>query len=146
MPLGSVYLSTEAHPIKVVNTDTAPSNNMRADEIAIETVKSGKVCAVVVVVLSIFCKKKCKLWSANPGNGKPSCQKAESANFLDEISRRPRSLSLKMRKGQLLEKLVPVLKKLELNSTKLELNCKKTCLDCAKMPDPSVSYGLKVKN
>jgi hypothetical protein len=38
------------------------------------------------------------------------------------------------------------LKKLELNCTNLELNSKKTHSDCAKMPDPSISSGLKVKN
>jgi hypothetical protein len=34
--------------------------------------------------------------------------------------------------------------KLELNSTNLKLKSKKT--DCAKKPDPSISFGLKVKN
>jgi hypothetical protein len=67
--LGSVYLSTEAHPIKV--NKTAPSNNMRADKIAIETAKTGKMTAVVAV-MSIYCKKKCKSQSANPGNKKCS--------------------------------------------------------------------------
>jgi hypothetical protein len=38
-PLGTVYLSTEPHLIKVTNT--APSKNMRADEITIETAKLG---------------------------------------------------------------------------------------------------------
>jgi hypothetical protein len=38
-------MSTEACPIKVGNT--APSKNMRADEIAVETVNTGKVTAVV---------------------------------------------------------------------------------------------------
>jgi hypothetical protein len=41
---------------------------------------------VVVTVMSIFCKKKCKLWSANPGNEKPFCQKVEIANFFEENS------------------------------------------------------------
>ncbi len=50
-PLGSVYLSTETHPIKVTNT--APSNNMRADEIAIETAKAGKVTAVVAIMSQV---------------------------------------------------------------------------------------------
>ncbi len=36
--------------------------------------------------------------------------------------------------------------KLELNHTNLELNSKKTRSDCAKMPDPSISSGLYVKN
>ncbi len=39
--LGTAYLSTEPCPIIVY--DTAPGNNMRADEIAIETAKTGKV-------------------------------------------------------------------------------------------------------
>ncbi len=57
-----------------------------------------------------------------------------------------RSLSQKLRKGWIPKKLVPKLKKLELNCTNLELNSKKTRSDHAKMPDPSVSSGLKVKN
>jgi hypothetical protein len=40
---------------------------MRADKIAIETTKTGKVTAVVAG-MSIFCKKKCNLQSANSGN------------------------------------------------------------------------------
>ncbi len=50
-------MSTEAHPMQVVNT--AHSKNMRADEIAIETAKIGEVTAVVTV-MSIFCRKRCK--------------------------------------------------------------------------------------
>ncbi len=50
-PLGSVYLSTDSRPIKVANT--ASSNNIRANKIAIETAKIGKV-TVVVAVISIF--------------------------------------------------------------------------------------------
>jgi hypothetical protein len=53
-PLGTIYLSTEPSPIKVTNT--APSETMMADEIAIETAITGKVTAVVVV-MSIFSKK-----------------------------------------------------------------------------------------
>ncbi len=41
---------------------------------------------------------------------------------------------------------MPKSKKVELNSTNLRLKNKKTHSDCAKKPDPSVSYGLKVKN
>jgi hypothetical protein len=48
-------LSTEARPIKVV--DTAYRKSTRADKIAIETAKMGKVTAVVVV-MSVFCRKK----------------------------------------------------------------------------------------
>ncbi len=51
-----------------------------------------------------------------------------------------------MRKGRIPKKLVPNLKKLEINSTNLELKSKKTRLDCANTPDPSISSGLKVKN
>jgi hypothetical protein len=47
-------LPTEPHPIKVAIT--ALSETMKADEIAIETAKTGKV-TVVVVVMSIFSKK-----------------------------------------------------------------------------------------
>ncbi len=46
----------------------------------------------------------------------------------------------------MLKKLVPLLKKIELNSINLRVNCKKSCLDCTQKPDPSVSYGIKVKN
>jgi hypothetical protein len=48
-------LSAEPHPIKAAAT--APSENKRADEIAIETTKTGKV-TVVVAVMSISVKKK----------------------------------------------------------------------------------------
>jgi hypothetical protein len=111
MPLGTVYSSTEPHPIKVV--DTAPGNNMRANEITIETAKTSKVTAVVAV-MSIFCKKKCNLWSANSGNKKLSCQKAESDNVLEENSCGLRNLSLKPRKGWLPKKVAPKSQKLEL--------------------------------
>ena len=84
--------------------------------------------------------------SANLGNETPSCQKAKRADFLEENSRGPRNLSQKLRKGQIPKKLVPKSKKLELNYTNFKLNSKKTCSDCTKMPDPSVSSGLNVKN
>jgi hypothetical protein len=100
----------------------------------------------VVMVMSIFSKIKYKLRSAKGGNEKPSCQKAESANFPEENTRRLRSLSQKLRKGRIPKKLALKLNKLELNCTSLELNSKKTCSDCTKMPDPSVSSVLKVKN
>jgi hypothetical protein len=96
--------------------------------------------------MSIFSEKRCKLRSANLGNEKPSYQKAERANFLEENTRGLRNLSQKLRKGRIPKKLVSKLKKLELNCTNLELNSKKTRSDCTKMPDPSVSSGLKVKN
>ncbi len=60
--------------------------------------------------------------------------------------RKPRNLSQKTRKGRILKKLVPKLKKLELNSTNSKPNCKKMHLDCTRKPNLSVSYGLKVKN
>ncbi len=113
-PSGTVYLSTKPRPIKVVNT--APSNNMRADEIANKTTKTGKVTAVVAVT-NIFCKKKCNLRCANSGNEKPSCQKLENANFPEENSCGLRNLYLITRKGRLPKKLAPTLKKLEINST-----------------------------
>jgi hypothetical protein len=47
-PLGTIYLSTEPHPIKVINT--TPSETTRANDIAIETAKTSKVTAVVIVM------------------------------------------------------------------------------------------------
>jgi hypothetical protein len=118
---------------------------MKADQILIETAKIGKV-TVVVVVMSIFSRKRCKLRSTNLGNEKPSGQKARRANFLEENTRGSRSPSEKSRKGQIPKKLASKLKKLELNCTSLKLNSKKTHSDCTKMPDPSISSGLYVKN
>jgi hypothetical protein len=54
---------------------------MRADEIVIDTAKIGKVTAVVVVMI-IFCSKRCKPRSANHGNKKPFCQKGGKYHFL----------------------------------------------------------------
>jgi hypothetical protein len=142
-PLGTICLSHKPCPIKVVNK--APSETTKVDEIAIETAKTGKVTAVVVV-MSIFSRKRCKLRSANLGNKKPSRQKAERADFPEENTCGSRSPSQKSRKGRIPKKLVSKSKKLELNRTNLELNSKKTCSDCAKTPDPSVSSGLYVKN
>ncbi len=107
-PLGTIYLSHKPGPIKVV--DIALSETMKADEIVSETAKTGKV-TVVVVVMSIFKKKRCKLRSTNLGNERPSCQKAERANFLEENTRGLRSLSQKLRKGWIPKKLAPKLKK-----------------------------------
>jgi hypothetical protein len=136
-------LSHKPRPIKVV--DTALSETTKADEIASKTAKAGKVTAVVAV-MSIFRKKRCELRSANLGNKKPSCQKAERANFTEEKNRGSRSLSQKLRKGRIPKKLVPKSKKLELNRTNLELNSKNTRSDRAKKPDPSISSGLYVKH
>ncbi len=91
-PLGTINLSIEPHPIKFV--DTAPSETTRANEIAIETAKTGKVTAVVTV-MSIFSKKRYKSRSTNIGDEKPSRLKAESANFLEENSHGLRNLSQK---------------------------------------------------
>ncbi len=96
--------------------------------------------------MSIFSRKRCKLRSANCRNEKPSCQKVESAYFLEENSCGSRSLSQKSRKGYIPKKLASKSKKLELNFTNLELNSKKTCSDRAKTPHPSVSSRLQVKN
>jgi hypothetical protein len=68
----------------------------------------------VVAVMSIFKKKICKLPSPNIGNERPSCQKAERANFSEENTRGLRSPSQKPRKGWIPKKLAPKLKKLEL--------------------------------
>jgi hypothetical protein len=95
-------------------------------------------------VISIFSEKRCKLWIGNRGNEKPSCQKAEIANIPEEHSCGPKNLSQKLRKVQIPKKLASKSKKLELNCTNLELNSKKTHSDRAKMPDPSISSGLRV--
>jgi hypothetical protein len=142
-PLGTIYSSHMPRPIKVANT--ALSQTTKADEIVIETAKTGKVTGVVAV-MSIFGNKGCKLRSAILGNEKPSRQKAERADFLEEDTRGSRSLSQKLRKGRIPKKLASQSRKLELNRTNLKLNSKKTCSDCAKMPDPSTSSGLYVKN
>jgi hypothetical protein len=92
---------------------------MRADEIAIETAKIGKVTAVVAV-MSIVSKKRCKLPSANRRSEKLSCQKAESACILEGNTCRSRSLSQKLRKSRIPKKLVP-----EMNCTNLKLNSKR---------------------
>ncbi len=129
-------------PIKVV--DTAPSETTKADEITSETAKTGKV-TVVVMVMSIFKKKRCNLRSADLRNERLFHQKAERADFPEENTRGSRSLSQKSRKSRIPKKLVSKSKKLELNCTNLMLNSKNTCSDCAKTPDPSVSSGLYVK-
>jgi hypothetical protein len=95
-PLGTIYSSHKPRPIKVVNT--ALSETMKADEIGSKTAKTRKVTAVVAV-MSIFSRKRCKLWSANLGNKKPSHQKVERANFLEENTHRSRSLSQTSRKA-----------------------------------------------
>jgi hypothetical protein len=106
-------LSHKPHPIKVA--DTALCETTKADEIAIETATTGKVTAVVMV-MSIFSKKRCKLRSANLGNEKPSCQKAERANIPEENTRGWRSLSQKSGKGWIQKKRASKSKNLELNS------------------------------
>jgi hypothetical protein len=136
-------LSHKPHPIKTINT--ALSETTKADEIASDTAKTGKVTTVVAVI-SIFKKKRCELQSTNLRNERPSCQKAERANFLEENTRGLRSLSQKSRNGWVPKKLASESKKLELNCTNLMLSSKNTRSDCAKMPDPSVSSGLYVKN
>jgi hypothetical protein len=70
----------------------------------------------------------------------------ERADFPEENTRGSRSPSQIARKGQIPKKLASKSKKLELNCTNLKLNSKKTRSDCTKMPDPSVSFGLYVKN
>jgi hypothetical protein len=71
----------------------------------------------VVAVMSIFSRKRCKLQSAKLQNEKPSCQKAERADFLEENTHRSRSPSQKSRKGQIPKKLASKSKKAELKCT-----------------------------
>jgi hypothetical protein len=70
---------------------------------------------------------------------------AERADFLERNTRGLRSPSQKLRKGRIPKEFAPKTMNLELNCTNLELNSKKTRSDHAKMHDPSVSSGLKVK-
>jgi hypothetical protein len=126
-PLETIYLFDKPCPIKVINT--ALSETTKADGIASKTEKTGKV-TVVVAVMSIFKKKRCKLRSASLENERPSRQKAERANFLEEDTRGLRSLTQKSRKGRTPKKLAPKSKKLELNRTSLMLNSKNTRSDC----------------
>jgi hypothetical protein len=100
----------------------------------------------VVAVMSLFSKKRCKSQNANLRNEKPSCHKEESSNFPEEKSCRLRNLSQKTRKGWIPKKLASKLKKFKLSSTNLELKSKMTRSERAKLPDPSVSSGLKVRN
>jgi hypothetical protein len=136
-------MSHKPCPIKVVNT--ALSKATKADEIAKETAEAGKV-TVVVAVMSIFKRKRCKLRSATLGNERPSRQKAERANFLQENTRGSRNLSQKLRKGWIPKKLASKSKKLDLNFTNLTLNSKNTRSDHAVVPDLGISSGLYVKN
>ncbi len=135
-PLKPIYLSHKPRPIKVINT--APSETTKADEIASETTKTGKVTAVVKV-MSIFSRKRCKLRSANLGNERPSCQKLERANFPEKNTRGSRSPSQKLRKGRIPNKSAPKLKKLELNCTNLMLNSKNIDRNCDVLP---IEYDL----
>jgi hypothetical protein len=86
------------------------------------------------------------LQSASLGKERPSCQKAERADFLQENTRGLRNLSQKLRKGWIPKKLAYKSKKLELNCTNLMLNSKNTRSDRAVEPDPCTSSGLYVKN
>ena len=118
-------MSHKPRPIKVIKT--ALSVATKADEIALETAKTRKVTAVVAV-MSIFKRKKCKSRSAILGNERPSRQRAERADFSQEISRKSRNLSQKTRKGQIPKKFAPNSKKLKLNNTNLVLKSKKYTL------------------
>ncbi len=118
---------------------------MKADEIAKETAETRKVTAVVAV-MSIFKRKRCELRSASLGNERPSHQKAERADFLQENTHGLRNPSQKLRKGWIPKKLASKSKKLELNRTNLMLNSKNIRADHTVVPDPGVSSGLYVKN
>jgi hypothetical protein len=76
-------MSHKPCPIKVV--DTALSKAMKADGIAKETAETRKVTAVVMV-MNTFKRKRCKLQSSSLKNERPSCQRAERAEFCKKIS------------------------------------------------------------
>jgi hypothetical protein len=84
--------------------------------------------------------------STNPGSRKPSCQKAESSNFLGGNSCELRNLSQKTRKSWSSKKIAPKSRKHELNSSNLKLKSKKSRPYHTKKSDSSIGYGLKVKN
>jgi hypothetical protein len=142
-PLGTIYLSHTPYLIKVANT--ASSETTRANEIAVKTTKTSKVTAVVVI-MSIFSEKdaSCGALIAEMRSFLPKRRKVPF--FQREIPTYQETLLRNQEKAGYPLKVVPKLKKLELNCTNLELNSKKTHSDCAKTPDPIVSSGQKVKN
>ncbi len=96
-----MYMSADYRPTTVANT--APSKCMRANEIENETAKTVKVNRVLAV-MSIYCRKKCNWWNANPGNEEPSCYKAECAKIWEENSHKSEDHIHKRRKGSILKK------------------------------------------
>jgi hypothetical protein len=118
---------------------------MKADEIVIETAKTGKVTAVVTV-MSISSKKDASCGALILEMRCLLSKKQKEQIFRRKIPADQEAFLKKMRKGWIPKKLASKSKKLELNCTYLMLNSKKTRSDCAKMPDPSISSGLYVKN
>ncbi len=118
---------------------------MKADEIASETTTTGKVTAVVTIMS--FLRIKDANCGALISEMRGLLAKRRKEPILpEENTRRSRSISQKLRKGQIPKKLAPKSKKYELNRTNLMLNSKNTRSDCIKTPDPSISSGLYVKN
>ena len=83
-PTGHNYMSSETRPIKVTNLD---SDNIRANEIAIENLKTGVTAVVAVIYLS-----KDKLCNSRSAKRKPlandrqeSASKSEKSNRLAKI-------------------------------------------------------------
>jgi hypothetical protein len=126
-------MSTDSHPINVVNT--APII------IANETAKTGKGTAVVAVI-SIFVER-----SACHGGLILEMRSLLAKGLKVPIFHKLRDISQIMKKGQILKKLAPKLKKIELNSTNSKLYYKKIAPKFStRKPDLSIRYGLKVKN
>jgi hypothetical protein len=101
-------MSSETRPIKVTIIDP---ETIRANKIAIENSKTGKVTAVVAVIY-LFRETKCNLRRANPkSRKKPSQEMDKISNFLMENSHNLRKVSQKSRKEQFSKKKVPNLKK-----------------------------------
>jgi hypothetical protein len=73
-PTGHNYMSSETRPVKVTNLD---SDKIRANEIAIENSKTGKVTAVVTVIY-LFKDKRCNSRSAKRKPLAKDCQKSAS--------------------------------------------------------------------
>jgi hypothetical protein len=83
-PRSHNYMSSETRPIKVTNLDP---ENIRANEIAIENSKTGKVTAVVAVIY--LCRDKlCNSRSAKREPLAKNCQKSASKSKKSKRSAR----------------------------------------------------------
>ena len=80
-PTGHNYMSSETRPIKVTNLD---SEKIRANEIAKENAKTGKVTAVVAVMYL----SKDKICNSRSAKRKPSAKDRQKSANKSEKSKR----------------------------------------------------------